>query len=242
MPEVTAGFWLIKILATTLGETAGDAATMTLGLGYLLGSIGFVAVLLAAVALQMRASRFHPALYWTTIVASTTAGTTLADFATRSVGIGYAGGALLLLVLLVAALAVWRAAMGAISVETVHEPKAETFYWITITLSQTLGTALGDWLADDGGFGYLGGAAMFGAALCVLAILYRTTAISRTSLFWLAFILTRPLGATVGDFLDKPADHGGLDVSRPLASVLLAAVIVTLVAVLPQRAGRRLAG
>jgi len=241
VPQVTAVFWAIKILATTLGETAGDAVTMTLGLGYLVGSIVFGSLLVLLVAWQVRARRFHPALYWATVVASTTAGTTLADFATRSIGIGYAGGSLLLLALVLASLAACCAATGTISIDPVHEPRSEVFYWITITLSQTLGTALGDWLADDGGLGYLGAAALFGGALLILVILYRTTAMSRTILFWLAFILTRPLGATVGDFLDKPLDHGGLDFSRPLASVVLAGAMVFMIVLLPQPAGRRAA-
>ncbi|MCU6454141.1 hypothetical protein LPN01_08635 [Sphingomonas sp. A2-49] len=241
VPQVTAAFWIIKILATTLGETAGDAVTMTLGLGYLVGSAIFGTMLVVLVGGQLRARRFHPLLYWATIIASTTAGTTLADFATRSLGIGYAGGSLLLLASVIVALAGWHAATGTIAVESVHEPRAELFYWITITLSQTLGTALGDWLADDGGLGYLGAAVLFGAALLVLAILYRTTALSRIALFWLAFILTRPLGATVGDALDKPRDHGGLDLSRPLASLVLVVAILVLILMLPQRAERRAA-
>lgn len=242
VPQVTIVFWAIKILATTLGETAGDAVTMTLGLGYLVGSAIFGSLLVLLIAWQIRARRFHPSLYWATIIASTTAGTTLADFATRSIGIGYAGGSLLLLGSVVASLAAWRAMTGTISVSTVHEPRSELFYWITITLSQTLGTALGDWLADDGGLGYLGAAALFGGALLILAILYWTTRVSRTILFWLAFILTRPLGATVGDFLDKPLDHGGLDLSRPLASLVLLGAIVLMIGLLPQRAGRRVDG
>ena len=238
VPEVTIGFWIIKILATTLGETGGDAVTMTLGLGYLIGTAIFGMALILLLAFQMRAARFRPFLYWATIIASTTVGTTLADFTTRSLGIGYAGGAALLLASVLAALAAWRATLGTVAVESVHEPRAELFYWITITVSQTLGTALGDWLADDGGLGYLGGAAVFGSGLVVLAILYAKTRMSRVGLFWAAFILTRPLGATVGDFLDKPIDHGGLDFSRPIASLVLAAAIVVLVMVLPQRAGR----
>lgn len=241
VPQVTAVFWATKILATTLGETAGDSVTMTLGLGYLVGSVIFGSLLVLLIAWQVQVRRFHPALYWAAIVASTTAGTTLADFSTRSIGIGYAGGSLLLLALVFASLASWHAATGTISVDTVHEPRSELFYWITITLSQTLGTALGDWLADDGGLGYLGAAALFGTALLILAILYRTTATSRTILFWLAFIFTRPLGATVGDFLDKPLDHGGLDLSRPMASIILAGAIVIMIALLPQPAGRRTA-
>lgn len=241
VPQVTAVFWAAKILATTLGETAGDAVTMTLGFGYLVGSVIFGSLLVLLVAWQVRTRRFHPALYWATIVESTTAGTTLADLATRSIGIGYAGGSLLLLALVLASLASWHAATGTISVDTVHELRSELFYWLTITLSQTLGTALGDWLADDGGLGYLGAAALFGGALLVLAILCQTTATSRTILFWVAFILTRPLGATVGDFLDKPLDHGGLALSRPIASVVLAGAIVIMITLLPQPAARRTA-
>ncbi len=238
VPEATLIFWIAKILATTLGETAGDAVTMTMGLGYLVGTAIFGVALIALVAVQVRVRRFHPYLYWATIIASTTAGTTLADFATRSLGIGYTGGSALLLALLVLSLFAWRATLGTISVDSVHEPHAELFYWTTITISQTLGTALGDWLADTGGAGYLGGAAVFGLALLLLAILYATTTTSRVALFWAAFILTRPLGATVGDFLDKPVDDGGLSISRPIASLVLGLAIVALIALVPQRAGR----
>ena len=247
VPAITLGFWIIKILATTFGETAGDAVSMSWlgettasagqgGLnGYLVGTAIFATILVVLVALQIRARRFHPFLYWATIIASTTAGTTMADFATRSLGIGYPGGSVLLLGLVLASLLVWYRALGSISVSTVHEPRAELFYWITITLSQTLGTALGDWLAD-GPLGYLGAAAVFGAALAVLAVLYWGTRISHVALFWAAFILTRPLGATVGDFLDKPVAAGGLEFSRLLASSVLIGAIVLLIVVLPQRA------
>lgn len=238
VPAVTLGFWIIKILATTLGETAGDTVSMSMDLGYLAATAIFVAVLLLLIWRQIAARGFHPFLYWATIIASTTAGTTMADFATRSLGIGYAGGSALLLACVLASLALWYRRMGSINVDTVHEPRAELFYWITITFSQTLGTALGDWTADTGGLGYSGAALIFGAMLAVLAALYFTTALSRVALFWAAFILTRPLGAAVGDFLDKPVDHGGLAFSRPLASLVLAAAIVLLIAVLPQRAGR----
>lgn len=238
VPAVTLVFWVVKILATTLGETAGDAVTMTMGLGYLGGTAIFGVALVGLVAAQVRARAFHPFLYWTTIVASTTAGTTLADFATRSLGIGYTGGSALLLGTVVLSLLAWRATLGTVSVDSVHEPRAELFYWITITVSQTLGTALGDWLADTGGLGYLDGAAVFGLALMMLAALYALTGTSRVALFWAAFILTRPLGATIGDFLDKPVDHGGLAVSRPLASLVLAAAMVALIALVPQQAGR----
>nr|WP_324291127.1 hypothetical protein [Mycobacterium sp. Aquia_213] len=238
VPAVTLGFWVIKVLATTLGETGGDTVTMTLDWGYLAGVVLFGGALIALVAAQIFAKRFHATLYWLTIVASTTFGTVLADFADRSLGIGYAGGSLLLLFFLLATLGLWHWSEGTVSVNTVSTPKVEAFYWATITFSQTLGTALGDWLADDGGLGYEGGAVVFGVALLVVAALYYWTSISRVTLFWLAFILTRPLGATVGDFLDKPIDHGGLNLSRPLASAVLAAVIIVLLIALPQRAGR----
>ena len=245
MPEVTLGFWIIKILATTLGETAGDTVTMTwlkadvmVNTGYLVGSAIFLSLLILLVGLQIAAKKFHPFLYWATIVASTTAGTTMADFATRSLGVGYAGGSLLLFVCLMAILGLWYRSMGSISVDTVSTPTAEVFYWAAITFSQTLGTALGDWIADDGGLGYGGGAFVFGTGLAILAVAYYWTNVSRVFLFWAAFILTRPLGATVGDFLDKPVDHGGLALSRPLASAVIAVVIVALLFVLPQRAGR----
>lgn len=236
VPAVTLGFWIIKILATTLGETAGDTVSMTMDLGYLVGTVIFIVPLVVLVALQIRTRHFHPALYWATIIASTTAGTTMADFADRSLGIGYTGGALLLLGCVLLSLAFWRLALGSVSVDTVCSRKSELFYWVTITFSQTLGTALGDWAADDGGVGYLGGAALFGGALLLLVALWRWTRASRVVLFWGAFILTRPLGATVGDFLDKPLSQGGLDFSRPLASAVLIAAIVVLIAFLPQRA------
>jgi uncharacterized membrane-anchored protein len=249
VPAVTLGFWLIKILATTLGETGGDAVTMTwLGettpaagasgvSGYLIGSAIFLVPLVALVAWQIAAKRFHPFLYWATIIASTTAGTTMADFADRSLGIGYTGGSALLLACVLGLLAAWRLTLGSVDVDTVRTPRVEAFYWATITFSQTLGTALGDWAADDGGLGYLGGALVFGGALAVLALLYYRTSISRVILFWAAFILTRPLGATAGDFLDKPLAKGGLAFSRPLASVVLVVAILALILVVPQRAG-----
>jgi len=242
VPAVTLGFWAIKILATTLGETGGDTVSMTMDLGYLVGTAIFLAPLILLVAAQVAATKFHPFLYWATIIASTTAGTTMADFADRSLGIGYAGGSLVLLVLVLGSLALWKATLGKVSTDDIHTPRAELFYWVTITFSQTLGTALGDWAADDGGLGYLGGAIVFGGAIAVIALLYFTTSINRVALFWAAFILTRPLGATVGDFLDKPLDHGGLDLSRPLASLVLAAAIVILILILPQRPGRHSAG
>jgi uncharacterized membrane-anchored protein len=238
VPAVTLGFWIIKVLATTLGETAGDTVSMSMNLGYLVGTAIFLTVLVALVWWQVAAARFNPYLYWATIIASTTAGTTMADFATRSLGIGYTGGSALLLGCVLASLFVWYRTLGSISVDTVREPRAELFYWITITFSQTLGTALGDWTADTGGLGYLGAAAIFGAMLAVLAGLYFLTRTSRVLLFWAAFILTRPLGAAVGDFLDKPIEKGGLDFSRPLASMVLASAILALILILPQRAGQ----
>ena len=238
VPAVTLGFWVIKVLATTLGETGGDTVTMTLNWGYLAGVALFGVALVALVAAQIVAKRFQPVLYWATIVASTTFGTTLADFADRSLGIGYAGGSLLLLCCLLATLGLWHRSEGTVSVNTVSTPKVEAYYWATITFSQTLGTALGDWLADTGGVGYEGGALVFAAGLVVVAALYFWTSVSRVTLFWVAFILTRPLGATVGDFLDKPVSHGGLDLSRPLASAVIAAIMIAGLIVLPQRPGR----
>src|SRR6202047_2936845 len=237
VPEVTLGFWILKIAATTLGETGGDTVTMTLKWGYLAGTALFVCILIALVAWQIAAKRFHPFLYWTTIVASTTFGTTMADFADRSLGIGYTGGSTLLLVCLLVVLGLWYWSEGTISVNTVTAPKVECFYWAAITFSQTLGTALGDWMADTG-LGYEGGALVFAAGLAIVAALYFWTNISRVLLFWAAFILTRPFGATVGDFLDKPAAAGGLNFSRPLASAVIAAFIILCLFVLPQRAGR----
>lgn len=238
VPEVTLGFWIIKILATTLGETGGDTVTMTLNWGYLAGTALFAVLLVALVVAQVMSKRFHPVLYWSTIVASTTFGTTMADFADRSLGIGYTGGSTLLLACLAAVLGLWYATEGTVSVDTVSTPRVEAFYWGAITFSQTLGTALGDWLADTGGLGYEGGALVFAAALAVVIALYYRTSVSRVTLFWAAFILTRPLGATVGDFLDKPVANGGLNLSRPLASAVIAAFIVALIVLLPQRAGR----
>lgn len=248
VPAVTLAFWVTKILATTLGETGGDAVSMTwLGEttptagssgvnGYLVGTAIFGMVLVALVSLQIRARRFNAWLYWATIIASTTAGTTLADFATRSIGLGYPGGSLLLFSLVLISLFSWYRALGTVDVNRIETTRAETFYWITITFSQTLGTALGDWVAD-GSLGYSGAALLFSAALAILAALYFLTDVSRVLLFWAAFILTRPLGATVGDFLDKPIAKGGLDLSRPLATAVLAGAIVLLVLLAPQRAG-----
>jgi uncharacterized membrane-anchored protein len=238
VPAVTLGFWVIKILATTLGETGGDTVTMTLDWGYLAGVTLFGVVLVALVVAQISAKRFYPILYWATIVASTTFGTTLADFADRSLGIGYTGGSVLLLSCLLATLGLWHWSEGTVSVNTVATPKVEMFYWATITFSQTLGTALGDWLADTRGFGYERGALVFTAALIAVVGLYFWTRLSRVTLFWVAFILTRPLGATVGDLIDKPVADGGLALSRPLASAVIAAVILVLLIVLPQRPGR----
>ena len=237
VPEVTLGFWIIKIAATTLGETGGDAVTMTLGLGYLVGTAIFAAVFVAAVSAQIAAKRFHPFLYWVVIVATTTVGTTMADFFDRSLGIGYIGGSSILFVLLMASLGVWHWALGSVSVDTVTTPKAEIFYWVTILFSQTLGTALGDFLADTTGLGYEGGALVFAVALAVVAGAYFWTNVSHTLLFWAAFILTRPLGATVGDLLDKPVANGGLALGRFPASAVLAIFIVACILLLPQRAG-----
>ncbi len=242
VPAVTLGFWLIKVIATTLGETGGDAVTMTLGLGYLIGTAIFATLFVVAVAAQIAAKRFHPFLYRAVIVATTTAGTTLADFFDRSLGIGYVGGSLSLLALLLATLWLWFRILGSVSVDSVTTPRAEVFYWATIMLSQTLGTALGDFLADTGGLGYGGGALVFGAALAVVALLTFYTGVSRTVLFWAAFILTRPLGATVGDFLDKPVANGGLALGRFAASAVLLALMLGLIVFLPQRAGRHPGG
>ena len=237
VPEVTLAFWIIKIAATTLGETGGDTVTMTLNWGYLAGTALFLAALVLLVGLQTAAKKFHPFLYWATIIASTTFGTTMADFADRSLGVGYTGGSSLLLVLLLTTLGLWYWSSGSISVDTVRTPKVEMFYWAAIAFSQTLGTALGDWMADSTGLGYEGGALVFGAALALVAAGYYRTGISRVTLFWAAFILTRPLGATVGDFLDKPVSDGGLALSRPLATAILAIFILGCLLVLPRRAG-----
>jgi uncharacterized membrane-anchored protein len=238
VPEVTLVFWVIKIAATTLGETGGDSVTMTLGWGYLAGTALFLGLLLVLVAAQILAKRFHVFLYWATIVASTTFGTTMADFADRSLGIGYTGGSTLLLLCLAAVLGLWYLSQGTIAVGSVSTPRVEAFYWAAITFSQTLGTALGDWAADSGGLGYEGGALLFAAGLAIVAALYFWTGVSRVLLFWAAFILTRPLGATVGDFLDKPVSDGGLALSRPLASAVIAAFILLCLLFLPQRPAR----
>jgi uncharacterized membrane-anchored protein len=238
VPEVTLVFWIIKILATTLGETGGDAVSMSMDLGYAVSSFIFIGIFVVAVIAQIAATKFHPFLYWLVVIATTTAGTTMADFADRSLGIGYPGGASLLFVLLMASLAVWYWSAGSISVNTVATPGIETFYWVAILFSQTLGTALGDWMADTNGLGYEGGALVFGFGLALIAAAYFLTDISRTLLFWAAFILTRPLGATLGDLLDKPISDGGLAFSRFYASAILAAIIIACVALLPQRAGQ----
>jgi uncharacterized membrane-anchored protein len=238
VPEVTLIFWIIKILATTLGETGGDAVSMSMHLGYLLSTAIFAVVFLVAVIAQIRAKQFHPVVYWMTIIATTTVGTTLADFADRSLGIGYAGGASALFVLLMAALAIWYRTLGSVSINTIGSPQSELFYWLTIMFSQTLGTALGDWMADSAGLGYEGSAMVFGTVLLLLAALYYRSRISHTALFWAAFILTRPLGAVVGDFLDKPIHSGGLDLSRFAASATLLALITLGIAVFRQRAAR----
>jgi uncharacterized membrane-anchored protein len=238
VPEVTLIFWIIKIAATTLGETGGDAVSMSMNLGYLVGTAIFAAVFIVAVIAQIRAKGFHPFLYWATIIATTTVGTTLADFADRSLGIGYAGGSTLLFALLMGSLVVWYGSLGSVSVETVSTPKVEMFYWITIMFSQTLGTALGDWTADTAGLGYGGGTMIFSILLGVVAAAYYWTSISRTVLFWAAFILTRPLGAVVGDFLDKPLNAGGLALDRYSASAVLMAIMIACILLFRQRAGK----
>jgi uncharacterized membrane-anchored protein len=247
VPEVTLVFWIIKICATTLGETGGDAVSMSMELGYLVSTGIFAVVFAAAVAAQIKARAFHPVLYWVTIVATTTVGTTLADFATRNLfcpgaehsehtcGIGYPGGSILLFALLMGSLFAWHRALGSVSIVTVKTPRAEMFYWVTIMFSQTLGTALGDWTADSAGFGYLGAAMIFVALLAVVAAAYFRTRLSHTALFWAAFILTRPLGATLGDFLDKPLDEGGLALSRYTATAVLVLLIGALIAFFPHR-------
>ena len=239
VPEVTLIFWIIKILATTLGETGGDAVTMSMNLGYLIGTGIFSVIFLVAVVAQISAKKFHPLLYWTTIIATTTVGTTLADFADRSLGIGYAGGSSVLFILLMASLFVWYRTLGSVAVDTVSSPKSELFYWITIMFSQTLGTALGDWTADSAGLGYGGSAVVFGVLLAVIAAAYYWTKISHTALFWAAFILTRPLGAVVGDFLDKPISKGGLSLSRYSASATLLGLIIFFIFVFSHKPAKR---
>lgn len=238
VPEATLAFWITKILVTTLGETGGDAVTMSMHAGYLAGTAIFGALFLLAVAVQMRAREFHPVPYWVAMIGATTVGTTLADFADRSLGIGYPGGAALLLALLLASFHAWYRTLGSLRLETVFDTRSEFFYWLTIMCSQTLGTALGDWTADSLGLGYAGGALVFGALLLALWLLYRWTAMSRIALFWAAFVLTRPLGAVLGDLLDKPVDHGGLALSRYVASLLLLAAVAAMVFLVPQRPAR----
>jgi uncharacterized membrane-anchored protein len=239
VPEVTLLFWVIKIAATTLGETGGDAVSMSMNLGYLMGTVIFAIIFFIAVAAQIKADRFHPFLYWTTIIATTTVGTTLADFADRSLGVGYAGGTAILSTLLIVSLFVWYRTMGTVSVSSVNTPKAEMFYWITIMFSQTLGTALGDWTADTAGLGYTGGAMVFSGLLAIVVGFYFFTSVSRTLLFWLAFVLTRPLGAVVGDYLDKPVDMGGLALSRYTASAVLLGFIVMCLLTFKQKASSK---
>lgn len=239
VPEITLMYWVVKIAATTLGETAGDAVSMSMNLGYLAGTAIFAALFLVAVVAQIRATRFHPLLYWATIIATTTVGTTLADFADRSLGIGYAGGSALLFTLLMLSLFSWHRTLGSVAVETVASPRAEGFYWVTIMFSQTLGTALGDWTADTAGLGYSGGALVFSGILALVVAAYFWTSLSRTLLFWAAFILTRPLGAVVGDYLDKPVSAGGLAWSRYTASAVLFGFILACVLLVPQRAARQ---
>ena len=238
VPALTLIFWAIKILATTLGETAGDALSMSMNLGYLLSTLIFAGIFFVAVSAQIKAKQFHPFLYWATIIATTTVGTTLADFATRSLGIGYTGGSTLLFILLLGSLAVWYKTMGSVAVSSLNTPKAEMFYWVTIMFSQTLGTALGDWTADTAGLGYLGAVIIFGGMLVAVVLAHYFSSLSKTLLFWAAFIITRPLGAVVGDFLDKPISAGGLALSRYSASATLLLIIVTCILLFPQRAAK----
>jgi uncharacterized membrane-anchored protein len=239
VPEVTLGFWIIKILATTLGETGGDAVSMSMDLGYLAGTGIFAALFAVAVMVQISANKFHPLVYWTTIIATTTVGTTLADFADRSLGMGYAGGTAILFLLLLASFVVWYRTLGTVSVDSVSSPRSEMFYWVTIMFSQTLGTALGDWTADTAGLGYGGAALVFSGMLAIVALAYYRTKISHTILFWMAFILTRPLGAVVGDFLDKPVGKGGLELSRYSATAALLVLIVACILIFPHRPAKK---
>lgn len=239
VPEVTLIFWIVKIFATTLGETGGDAVSMSMNLGYLVSTGIFAAIFMVAVIAQIFAKKFHPMLYWTTIIATTTVGTTLADFADRSLGVGYAGGTTILLTLLLASLFLWYRTLGSIAVENVSSPKSEIFYWVTIMFSQTLGTALGDWTADTAGLEYTGAAIVFSAMLAIIAVAYYRTNISHTSLFWAAFILTRPLGAVVGDFLDKPVSNGGLELSRYSATATLLASIILCIFIFPHKPAKQ---
>ena len=239
VPEVTLMFWVIKILATTLGETGGDAVSMSMNLGYLVSTLIFAVIFLVAVFAQVKSKQFHPYLYWATIIATTTVGTTLADFADRSLGIGYTGGSTILFALLMGSLAIWYRSMGTVAISSIHSPKAEMYYWITIMFSQTLGTALGDWTADTAGLGYGGGAVIFSVLLGLVAAAYYWTSISKTVLFWAAFILTRPLGAVVGDFLDKPIAAGGLALSRYSASAVLLGLMIVCILLFKQNAAKQ---
>lgn len=237
VPQIVLSFWVIKIAATTLGETGGDTFSMSFNLGYAVSSFIFLALFLVCVAVQIRASRFHPWLYWATIIATTLVGTTLADFADRSLGIGYAGGSALLFAIVLAVLAAWRLSCGSISVANIASVKNESFYWATILASNTLGTALGDLVSDGLHFGFTGGAIFFSCLIVLTALIYRFTRLSHAILFWAAFILTRPLGATLGDLLTKPVTHGGFDLSRPDSSAMIALFITACILTLPQRAG-----
>ena len=242
VPAVTLAFWLVKILATTLGETGGDALSMSaLNHDYLVSTLVFGAIFAVAVVIQILAKQFHPTVYWITIVATTTVGTTLADFVDRSLGIGYAGGSIILFTLLMGSLWLWYRTLGSVAVETVQSPQAEMFYWVTIMFSQTLGTALGDWTADEKGLGlgYTGAAIVFGCMLTAIAVTYYLSKVNRTSLFWAAFILTRPLGAVVGDFLDKPLAKGGLALDRYQASAILLVLIVLCLYFFPSKAAKK---
>ncbi|PYS98226.1 MAG: hypothetical protein DMF63_16355 [Acidobacteria bacterium] len=250
VPEVTLVFWIVKILCTSVGEIGADALTMsyfgetTEGVspfwheyGYLIGAGIFFVVFLIAVGVQIFAKKFHPIIYWTTIVATTLLGTALADYFTRSEGFGYYWGSVILLALVVMSLVIWRLTTGSIDIASVSNARSEVFYWVTIMFSQTLGTALGDYVAsEDGlGLGYLLSGAVFGGLMLVLVGLYYSTKISRTILFWIAFILTRPLGAVTGDFLDKPVDDGGLGVNRYALTAVLLTLIVIAIFIFPQK-------
>lgn len=237
VPRADAAFWTVKILATTLGEVGGNLISQNVGLGYLSATIILGGLFAALASFQISARSYRPWLYWSTIVASTTAGTTLADYATRSIGLGYTGGSLLLLALVLITLGSWRFTLGRVSADHITDRRHEIFYWLTITFSQTLGTALGDWFADTAGLGYSGSAAVFGAVLLVILVLHYRRAVDGVLLFWAAFILTRPLGAVVGNLFDKPVDHGGLALSRPLICGLLGGLMILALLIFPQRAG-----
>ena len=237
VPEVVFGFWVIKIAATTLGEVGGDALSMSLNLGYAVSTAIFFVLFAAAVTAQIKAKAFHAFLYWAVIVATTLTGTTMADFSDRSLGIGYPGGSLILFTLVIGTLTAWRLTLGSVSVNCITDPKAEAFYWATILFSNTLGTALGDWVADSGP-GYEGGALIFSGAIALVALAYFFTKASRTVLFWTAFILTRPLGATLGDLLTKPVANGGLNLSRYASSGVIACFMIICILLFKQKAGR----